>query len=323
MRKGQNPAKFIQHVHHPAPVTIAIVTYIPFLSGYYKQSLDVLKVSLNSIWENTPRKDPNSDSDLYDLLVFDNASCPEVREFLQEKHEQGLIQFLILSDKNVGKGGAWNIIFQGAPGDVIAYSDSDIYFHSGWLENSLKILNTYPKVGMVTARPFRTQEEYFSGTLEWAQQNSDAILEKGHFQDWETYREHTDSLGMSPEDAKTHYQETNDWRIQYKGTCAYVGAAHFQFASPKAALQSVLPIKMDRPMGQVLTLDGKLNDAGFLRLSTCDPLVKHMGNRLDGIVKQETEIKPRRTSKRLVDFRPIRRSLLWVYNRIFHLYFDN
>jgi hypothetical protein len=58
----------------------------------------VLKVCLGSIWENTDVP--------YDLLVFDNASCPEVCAFLSDTYRKGKIQYLVLSDKNIGKGGA-------------------------------------------------------------------------------------------------------------------------------------------------------------------------------------------------------------------------
>ena len=75
MRTGQNPAKSIKHVAQPERVTVAVVTYIPFLSGYYTESLDVLKVCLDSLWHNTDMS--------YDLFVFDNASCSEVRDYLR------------------------------------------------------------------------------------------------------------------------------------------------------------------------------------------------------------------------------------------------
>jgi len=43
------------------------------------------------------------------------------------------IQYLVLSDKNLGKGGAWNQIFGGAPGEIIVYSDSDVLsILDGW-----------------------------------------------------------------------------------------------------------------------------------------------------------------------------------------------
>ena len=75
MRVGQNPAKAMQDVVQPAPVTVAVVTYIPMIGGYYEESLDVLKLCLGSILKNTQME--------FDLMVFDNASCPEVRAYLK------------------------------------------------------------------------------------------------------------------------------------------------------------------------------------------------------------------------------------------------
>ena len=102
MRVGQNPAKSIDQVHQPRKITLATATYIPYLKGYYAESLDVLKLCLGSLWKNTSLP--------YDLLVFDNHSCPEVQDFLSDAKEKGLIQFLLLSDENIGKGGAWNFL---------------------------------------------------------------------------------------------------------------------------------------------------------------------------------------------------------------------
>ena len=112
MRVGQNPAKFIDHVAQPQRITVAVANYIPFIGGYYATSFEELQACLNSIWEN---------ADLpFDLMVFDNASCAPVRQFLSQAYDQGKIQYLVLSDRNVGKGGAWNFIFGAAPGEYLA-----------------------------------------------------------------------------------------------------------------------------------------------------------------------------------------------------------
>ena len=44
MRKGQNPAKFVKDVARPERITAALLNYIPFLSGFYAETFDVLKV---------------------------------------------------------------------------------------------------------------------------------------------------------------------------------------------------------------------------------------------------------------------------------------
>lgn len=310
MRVGQNPAKSIESVPKPTRVTVAVITYIPFLSGYYAHSLEVLRACLSSIWETT---DP-----LSDLLVFDNASCDEVRRYLTNEHGAKRIQYLILSDKNIGKGGAWNFIFQAAPGEFIAYADSDIRFFPGWLKNSLEILEAYPRAGMVTARPMRTPESFYTSTLEWARQEPGVEIEAGTFIPWEVYRQHVLSLGTAEEQAHQWYDSRKDWRLAHRGVRALIGAAHFQFTARKTTLAEFVPFDMERPMGQVRSLDEQINQAGYLRLTTCEPLVMHMGNQLpsDGALTVSPSI-PRR---RLLDAAVIRKPLLRLYDAIFRLY---
>ena len=310
MRIGQNPAKSIEHVPQPQKVTVALVTYIPFLSGYYAQGLEVLKTCLGSLWESTQPP--------HDLLVFDNASCAEVRAYLLEAQRQGRIQYLLLSDKNVGKGGGWNFIFQAAPGEVIAYADSDVLFRPGWLERSLEILAAFPQAGMVTARPMRTPEAFYTSTLEWARQQTDVEVEQGSFLPWETYLEHVLSLGTSEEQARQWYASRQDIRLTCQGVSAYVSAAHFQFTAPKTVLAQFVPFEMERPMGQVRSLDEQMNAAGYLRLTTCEAFVKHLGNSLEGSeVRGESAAGGQR---RLFDLPVVKKALLRVYDEIFRLY---
>jgi len=50
-------------------------------------------------------------------MVFDNGSCAEVRRLPRErKGKKDESNILILSEKNMGKGGAWNVMLAGAPG---------------------------------------------------------------------------------------------------------------------------------------------------------------------------------------------------------------
>ena len=310
MRVGQNPAKSIDSVPQPQAVTVAVVSYIPFLSGYYAGSLEVLKTCLESLQTST--------TEAHDLLVFDNASCAEVRTYLLAAQAAGLIQYLVLADKNVGKGGAWNFIFQAAPGRVIAYSDSDVLFRPGWLGNSLEILAAYPEAGMVTACPMRTPTAYYTNTLAWAQNTPGITLEEGAYIPWEVYREHVLSLGTEEDQAREWYASRRDWRLTREGVQAYIGAAHFQFCAPKAILQEFLPFQMDRPMGQVRSLDEQMNERGYLRLSATHALVKHLGNQL--ATDEQTTTAGKIRTRRWVDWAPVRKPLLWVYDRIFRLY---
>ena len=337
MRKGQNPAKFVKDVARPERITVTLLNYIPFLSGFYAETLDVLKVCLESV-----RKDAGLP---FDLMVFDNGSCAEVRDFLVKVKNDGRIQYLILSEKNMGKGGAWNVIFGGAPGEIIAYTDSDVLFSPNWLKRSVEILETFPNVGMVTARPFRTPPEFYEGTLNWARQN--ATLEDGQFIPWETFLEFNLSLGQAEAENRKVYAETNDWRISYtppsrdgvlpskqspspssKAIVAYAGASHWQFIAYKSTLQQFLPFDMDKPMGQVRQLDKRMNDAGLLRLMVSDPLAMNMSNTLGylhgelGKAGKQEQGRGRSLTQKLLDIPSVKKALLAIYNLIFRWYYD-
>lgn len=317
MRLGQNPAKSVDSVAQPSLVTVAVVSYIPFLAGYYAQGLELLKTCLGSIWENTDRP--------YDLLVFDNASCQEVRSFLLKAHDQSRIQYLVLSEQNVGKGGAWNFIFASAPGEYIAYSDCDIYFYPGWLSAQLGILEAIPEVGMLTGMPVRNPEKFSTSTIEWAQGHPEANLERGLLMPWEDFWRHVQSLGYDEVEARQIYSQGEDVRLRFKGQEYYVGAGHFQFLARRQVLREVLPIPSRRPMGEVRLLDIAINERGYLRLSIPQWTVRHMGNTFSGIGGSEQHNGGRNLAEesRLQNLKPLRKVLLWIHKTSFELLYKS
>jgi glycosyltransferase involved in cell wall biosynthesis len=316
MRVGHNPARFVEKVSHPADITVAAVNCIPFLSGYYEQCLEVLKTCIGSLHANTPEP--------HDLMVFDNHSCSEVRRYLLEAYERGIIQYLVLSDENIGKIGAWNYIFGAAQGKYIVFSDGDIGFRPGWLPASLALFETFPKVGMVTARPLRTPMQYSAATLDWAKQQTPGVYEAGHFLDWETYWEHARSTGYSEEKAHSEFPQGQDHRLNFGGKTAFIGATHFQFMAPNEVLKNVIPLPSEQPMRGERALDIAVNEMGYLRLTTDQALVWHIGNRLIEPVGVTPLAKRRKTLLQRILWLPgIRHFLLWLNNRIFRLYFFN
>jgi glycosyltransferase involved in cell wall biosynthesis len=144
MRQGQNPAKMGLKAYQSKRLGVALLSYIPNQEGFFKNSLEILKYQIASIHAAT--------SD-FDLLVFDNGSCSEVREELLRLHTSGLIHTLFLSQFNIGKVGAINWLLSAMPNDWICYSDGDIFFRPGWLENSLAIFDAFSSAGLVFAQP--------------------------------------------------------------------------------------------------------------------------------------------------------------------------
>jgi hypothetical protein len=314
MRAGQNPAKFVEEVARPSKVTVVIVSYIPFLAGYFADSLDVLRLCLDSLRRNT--------DGVFDLLVFDNGSAPEVVASLSELQRAGVIDYLLLSSKNLGKGGAWDIALPAAPGEIVAYADGDVYFQRGWLPGALTILESFPRVGMVSSRPMRTDPALTTGTLRWAEGDSEVTVERGSYISWETFREHDVNLGQAEDEVRRRYSESQDIRLRYRGAEALAGAVHWQFVARKEVLTHVLPLALGRPMGQVRRLDARLNEAGFLRLMTTEAWVRHMGNSIPQDLRASGGSRPvMRRPVGVLEWPPLRRLLLAIHNQIFRWYF--
>jgi glycosyltransferase involved in cell wall biosynthesis len=313
MRVGHNPARFIEKVAQPAGITVAVVNCIPFLSGYYEQSLEVLKVVVESLDATREPAHP------YDVMIFDNHSCAEVRAYLKEASDLGKIQYLVLSETNIGKIGAWNFMFGAAQGEYIVFSDGDIGFRPGWLPASLDFFQTFPNVGMVTARPLKTPKEFSSATYEWALQAK--VLEEGPFLDGDVHMEHARSLGIKDESGDPKHPR-NIARVTMFGKAAYIGAAHFQFIARAQVLKKIMPLPSDQPMRGERALDEAINNMGLLRLTTVEPLVWHMGNRVTKPVHQD-KAQRRTLLQRILWNSFIKRVLLWVNNQIFKLYFAN
>lgn len=311
MRVGQNPIKSVESIAPPAPVTVVVINYIPFLSGYYAQSLDVFKLCLQSLLANT--------EGAYDLMVFDNGSCTEVREFLLAQQKAGHIQYLTLAERNLGKPGAWNIALAAAPGEFVAYADSDVYFYPGWLPASLAALKTFLQAGMVTAMPMLIPEKYSTATLRWAKKQRGVKVERGALLVWEDFWRHARSLGDTEEQARLFYDENQAVRISHKSKRYYAGAAHFQFTARKSVLQEVLPIPAEKPMGRVRLLDEAVNALGYLRLCTETWYVQHLGN----VLPQPSDLiggsivsiqsKPRGRRGGIWRWAPLRKLLQWLY----------
>ena len=317
MRVGHNPARFIEKVDQPAEITVAVVNCIPFLSGYYEQSLDVLKVVVESLNATREKTHP------YDVMVFDNHSCNEVRAYLKESNDQGKIQYLVLSDQNIGKIGAWNFMFGAAQGKYVVFSDGDIGFRPGWLSASLELFESFPDIGMVTARPLPYTLEYSSATLEWAKNQPSGVLEVGHFLPWKDFLEHGRSLGKAGKPDAYEFAPVDMHRLNYDGKKAYIGAAHFQFMARSEVLRKIMPISSEQPMRGERALDIVINQMGLLRLMTEKALVWHMGNRLTSDVIVTGELKRKSLLKRILWLPGVRHFLLWLNNRIFRLYFQN
>ena len=337
-RVGINPARGKTTNRLPARVTVAVLTYIPDLTGYFEHRLNILKLVLASLKAHTKPS--------HDILIFDNGSCSTVVDYLLELLNAGELDYLFLSQKNIGKIDSLRFIFNAAPGEIIAYSDDDILFYPGWLEAHLQILNQFPRTGMVSGAPVRDAARHARKSLEaLVDQGSPELRttwERRIPDEWEM--DWAISTGRDPKD---HLQSTKDLldlvlhtpRSNDPASCEAIGSAnHFQFVTPKSVILQALPEEWTgKLMGSMIELDEAVDRLGYLRLSTVDRYTRHLGNVLSddelqqaqtlgllsniGFSEQTTAVTPRDSKKAhwLLRIPGSRRILSSTYNRLFKI----
>ncbi len=330
-RIGINPARGKTSDYRPAPVSVAVLTYLPSLEGYFADRLDVLKLVFASLEAHTG---PH-----HDVVVFDNGSCQPVVDILLELKASGQINYLLLCRQNIGKIGALKVLFQAVPGEVIAYNDDDIFFYPGWLEASLEILQTFPTAGIVSGGPVRNASGYARTSLDQFAAKPpagfSATRERRIPDSWEI-----DWALSTGRDPQQHLQATENWndlilhlaKRSGEVTEAIGGANHFQFIGRKELLLSVLPAEWSgKLMGAMVELDETIDRLGRLRLSTANRYARHLGNCISPDLMEEIkglnlnlELQSKKETSRqktpfILRVPGSRRVLTMLYRRLFDL----
>ena len=281
MRKGQNPARNGLPAYSPHRLGVASLVYIPHMDGYFAEAFDILKVELASLHAGT--------GEAFDLLVFDNGSCPEVQVSLQKLQAEGWMDWLILSRHNMGKTGALNWILGAMPNEMVGYCDSDIFFRPGWFEESKKILDAFPQAGIITAQPNFFDVFHGEGTAHLGLDQED-YEQSEYYPAVEVVDEYCKGIGASVElTEKYRKQPLVRYRRRINGVEAVLGANHMQFIGRREVLRQALPLEATRGLSpeEDRQFDMGLNRKGFVHLATPSSYVVHMGNTLDESIRLE------------------------------------
>ena len=275
MRLGNNPLKSIKkEVEPPAEITVGVLNFIPEQSGYFQGQFDSLKLCLASIRATADHP--------FDLLVVDNGSYSEVREYLVAELDAGRISYLILNEHNVGKGNALFQILRAAPGDFVFYNDGDIYYRPGWMQAHLDVLAAFPEAGMVGGIPLRINADFHTAsTRGWAEDHqAEVVLEKGDLIPEAWTRESLHSIGN--ERFIETWIHNEDWRLTRNGALAYVGASHMQFLIHRRTIEKIPNHRFNFALftSDDQYFDNAIEDNNFLRLSVPWPSVYHIGNKI-------------------------------------------
>lgn len=274
--------------YQPKRLGVAILVYIPSLNGYFEHLLSILKDQIASLYYATQVD--------FDLMVFDNGSCPEVQSELVKMYQSGGLEWLVCSQDNLGKTGALNWILGSMPNELICYSDSDVLFRPGWFENSLKILETFPRPGLVAAQPSFYDQLHGGGTAHQVLEEDDRFMLEKVKLDARVVDEYIQGIGLPDEQAKDlHEHPVTQITNKETGTQAILGATHMQFIIPRKVARDVLPLSATRGLSgeEDRSFDWSVDRSGYLHLSTRDAYVYHMGNVYDEITRRALEQMPR------------------------------
>lgn len=156
MRVGFNPNKdkVLQQSDYFHQVIVPV--YIPNQEGYFKDSLKILKICLESLFKT-------SHSSTY-FSIVNNGSCVEVSAYLRKLKQQNIIQELIETSA-IGK---LNAIFKGLSGhnfSLITITDSDVLFLNGWQTGTYQVFEHFPKTGAVSPVPSSKMYRYHTENI--------------------------------------------------------------------------------------------------------------------------------------------------------------
>jgi len=325
-RIGMNPSRGKTLDYRPARTTVAVLTFAPHQAGYFEHRLQVTRLTIESILRNTHEP--------FDLLVFDNGSCKQMVTTLQSLYEQGVIDYLFLSKRNIGKLNALRFIFDAAPGEIVAFSDDDNLYLPGWLKAHLEIIDSFPNVGAVTGFYVRQRVAMSSeSTLAFADR-PDVETQRGLLMPEKWEEEYVINTGRTWERYHEEVAGIEDVIVKYHGIEAWVSAHHFQMVCPKKVVQEILHEMLpdgwsDQLMGRMVEMDDRMDEKGYLRLCTREKYLRMMGNAISpevealaqemGFKANAAALKERRTDllARMMQFKLIRYPVQKIVNILY------
>jgi hypothetical protein len=279
MRIGSNPQKDKEIAHSDYFHQVVIPVYIPNQEGYFKDSFQIFKFCIESLFKTTHSK-------TY-FTIVNNGSCKEIKDYLENLFEEKYIHELI----NTTNIGYINAMIKGVSGQnfpIITTADCDVLFLNGWQEHSYEVFEAFPKAGVVSPTPNSRMiktltnniliENLFSKKMKFDEViDPQSMIDFGHS---------VNNISLFKPIHLDKYLVINN-----KNTKAMVGASHF-VATYRADVFSTIE------KSSVFILGGNSDDVfdvpvikkGFWRLSTSKNYAFHMGNVVEDWMKERFDL---------------------------------
>jgi glycosyltransferase involved in cell wall biosynthesis len=211
----------------------------------------------------------------YELVIWDAGSTDAFRKVLM----QYAPDVLVLAP-NVGKATAVKQMANIARGEIFCYSDDDIYYNPGWLDEHMELLCNYPRPVMVSGSPQRLACNFGMGAVQrFAKRCYADIVEE--LTSEEDERLYALSIGHNWEHHKARIAAEKSYTVEFLGRKAWAHGHHMQYVTWRRDILPHLP-------ESIYMLDNQrqweqdLDDIDYLRLTTYSRSSWHMGNELNG-----------------------------------------
>lgn len=314
MRLGSNPQKaerkIILATHH----RVVIVVYIPNEEGFYKDSLEVFKMCLDSLVSTI-----NSNAA---ITVVNNGSHKKVFDFLNLYLGEKKIDTLISHNTNIGKIDALIGAARGSREKYITLTDSDILFITGWQEKTEEIFAHFPNVGSVSPIPVRRGVLFgTSSVLKQILLRKINYLSEPIVENFESYNRYLESINW---DLET--ENDKKWNVVEKNNCkANIGSGHQVLTIDRDILFKTTPTNPSLTLvggtSENDYVDFPIDKANKLRLATYHNYAFHMGNKLEDwmVEKHYSNKKTEKIEINKLNVQSIDIHNSWFYNKYFGL----
>jgi hypothetical protein len=309
MRVGYNPYKDQPTDDSQYVNQVIIPVYVPNQEGYFKDSFEILKLCLDSLFATKHNKTF--------ITIVNNGSCAVVADYLNELYQKQKIQELIQTE-NIGK---LNAVLKGIVGnsiELVTISDSDVLFLPNWQKETVKVFASVPKAGVVGIVPqFKMYEGHcgnvlfdslFNSKLRFIPvKNKDALIR------------FYDSLGWD----RNYNQDYLNYNLALEinpELSVLIGSGHFVATYKKDIFESVVTYigyKMGGSSEDYLDTLPLAKD--YWRVTTQDNYAYHMGNTIEEWMNVASESNDTETVLNFgfVKNRRLNPILYWIKNRLF------
>jgi len=276
MRIGNNPYKDQKLEKTNFTHQIVIPVYIPNSKGYFKDSFEIFKLCLKSLFKTCHKK-------TY-FTIVNNGSSNEIDAYLNTLYKDKKVHELITTE-NIGK---YNAIIKGISGhnfDLITITDADVLFKPNWQEETIKLFNSFPKTGVVGLIP---QFKLF-------ETNCSNILIETLFSNKVKFTDVLDSSNLKKFYKSIGWDENynanllkKQLTISNRNNLAIIGSGH-AVATYRRIIFKNINLFNEFKMGgnSELYLDGLALKYDLWRLTTIKSFAGHMGNSLERYFKDE------------------------------------